>query len=107
MLTLAFLLCRGFTYKEKARKPFRKYQTIMGSLIRNNFPGIVDIGDGRLDVAWTFKHYSQARDPRREYSDMATRVVSLFWVSHFAFSSFGNFEVALMALTFYLCAWCL
>lgn len=94
-------MCRGFTYKDKTRKPFRHYQSIMGALVRKNFPGIVDVEDGRKDVAWTFKHYKYAKDPTKEYPDLATRVIAHFWVSSFDFSSFGNFEVALMDLTFF------
>ena len=72
-----FSLCSSFTYKDD-KLPVRGYASILGALIRKHFPGIVKLPNGGKDVAWTWKHYSYAKDPDREYDNMQHKVICLF-----------------------------
>nr|XP_051230229.1 uncharacterized protein LOC127348182 [Lolium perenne] len=68
-----------FKYGDPRRKPTREYLNILGGLIRNHFPGIVNLPSGGRDVAWTWKHYSYAEDPSGKCTNMQERVVRHFW----------------------------
>lgn len=68
-----------FKYGDPTRKPGRGYANILGGLIRECFPGLVDLPSGGQDVAWTWKHYSYALDPRGKHETMQQVVVHHFW----------------------------
>jgi hypothetical protein len=82
-------LCRAFAYKDNIKPP-RSYASILGCLLRRNFPGIVKLPSGGRSVAWSWEHYRYAKKPSNEFRDMQEKVQLLFWVSSIHFSSFSN-----------------
>lgn len=82
---------RSFTYATLV-KPDRAYASIMGCIVRACFPGLVKLGDGSEEPAWTWRHYTGAPDVRDKdgklFESVAYRVVYLFW-EYFTMSSEG------------------
>jgi hypothetical protein len=69
----------------------------MGCIVREKFPRLVTIPNGRTSVAWTWKHYSYPPlvpmpddDDDFEVENTQQRVLAVFWVSFYDFSSFNN-----------------
>jgi hypothetical protein len=68
----------------------------MGCCVRDKFPGLVTLPDGRVTVAWTWKHYSYppvvGEDEEDEFGvdNAQQRVLCQFWVSFYDFTSFNN-----------------
>jgi hypothetical protein len=42
--------------------PPRTPATVLGCLCRKHFPDLVDMGDEKLEPAWTWKRYAKATD---------------------------------------------
>ncbi|KAE8796249.1 hypothetical protein D1007_28761 [Hordeum vulgare] len=61
----------------------RQPSTIIGCLCRHHYPGLVSIGDGEEEPAWSWEHWKRAPDTKdkwgREYRNAAERVVNDFW----------------------------
>jgi hypothetical protein len=70
----------------------------MGCCVRDKFPGLVTLPDGRVTVAWTWKHYSYPpvvlvvgeEDEYFKVDNAQQRVLFQFWVSFYDFTSFNN-----------------
>jgi hypothetical protein len=75
--------CRSFHY-EGNTLPDRHYTSIMGCIVRQHFPGLVKLPDGRTSVVCTWKHYLYPPDTEEEHDDECDnsqeRVLSTFWV---------------------------
>lgn len=82
--SLAFLLCRAFMVIPETTILPRQPSTIIGCLCRHHYPGLVSIGDGEEEPAWSWEHWKRAPDTKdkwgREYRNAAERVVNDFWV---------------------------
>uniref|UniRef100_A0A8R7JUD2 Uncharacterized protein n=2 Tax=Triticum urartu TaxID=4572 RepID=A0A8R7JUD2_TRIUA len=61
----------------------RQPSSIIGCLCRHYYPGLVPIGDGEEEPAWSWEHWKRAPDTKdkwgRVYGSAAERVVNDFW----------------------------
>jgi hypothetical protein len=69
----------------------------MGCCVRDKFPGLVTMPDGRNTVARTWKHYSYPpiipvvnEEDDFLVDNAQQRVLAKFWVSFYDFTSFNN-----------------
>jgi hypothetical protein len=76
ILIICLYLCR--TWDLVLPGDSRRINGILGALVREHFPGIVQY-QGRNELAYTFSHYAEADDD--EYDNKAERVKAEFWVS--------------------------
>ena len=81
ILILSFPPCRCLL-KVGGGKPHRHPSGIIGSLLREYYPGLVTTPNGNVQPAWTWDHYKLAKDESR-YDHVADRVLNEFWVSFF------------------------
>jgi hypothetical protein len=72
-------LCRGWLLLSGALDPPRTPATVLGCLCRKHFPGLVDIGGGTMELAYSWKMYEKATDD--EQPNKQERVLADFWVS--------------------------
>jgi hypothetical protein len=72
-------LCSGWLLMSGALDPPRTPANILGCLCRKHFPGLVDLGDGRREPAWTWARYALGSDD--EQANKQQRVLADFWVS--------------------------
>jgi hypothetical protein len=77
-------LCRGWTVVESAGCHTRKVSGILGLLVKEHFPGLVQFA-GREEPPYTFAHYVNAPDATdllgRTFPNKAERVKAELWVS--------------------------
>ena len=84
---IAFSFCRALVVDGEDIKVSRQPSSIIGCLCRHYYPGLVPIGDGEEEPAWSWEHWKHAPDTKdkwgRVYGSAAERVVNDFWVKFF------------------------
>lgn len=67
----------------QTRAKARRVNGILGGLCKEHYPGLVEVSEGRWELATQFDHYKLAADAmdlnRNKYNDRAERVIKDSW----------------------------